>query len=51
MCICLPVGDTVSCAKIAELIAMLFAGPRNHVLDGVQIPMARALLRGTSASA
>jgi len=33
----------VSCAKTAELIDMPFrglthVGPRNHVLDGVQIP-------------
>jgi len=41
---------TVSPAKVAELIVMQFGmltwvGPRNHVLDGVQITREEAILR------
>jgi len=43
-------GDSaVSCAKMAEPIEMPFGlwarrGPRNHVLDGVHIPIKGAIL-------
>ena len=44
----------VSCAKTAELIEMPFGwlisvSPRNHVLDGIQIPAVRSTFERTCA--
>jgi len=41
----------MNCAKTSEPIAMPFVGltrvgPRKHIVDGVQIPVERVLLRG-----
>ena len=45
----------MNCVKTAESIQIPFGlwtrvGPRKHVLDGVQIPWAGAILRGKGAA-